>query len=298
MHEISDCLPNFRSLTFLVLTFLIMASSASAQEIIFADDFEQGTPIAWTKIEKLHPATAFLITDLDLRDPHFFVPVPFLGCLDLTDAEIPGVTASLNQQIEAAITGDTGSDGWLDFSFLLLFRPLDVNGLLDMRLGLCSSPVESTSCVPSPMPARLWAHYDTQASGICLDTIAGSTSGYLPEIDVPAAPCFAALELSTILPLDDQEVPLQDAQIGAEFTDDPTDSLINGLVRAFLHESDADAITIPADIPLIGGQPVSAFLPGGASNCAALDDRDILNSETGWWLYFNFEAQLVPYSEN
>jgi len=46
-------------------------------------------------------------------------------------------------------------------------------------------------------------------------------------------------------------------------------------------------------VPLIGGQPLSALLPGGAGNCAAGDDRDMLNGEPGWWFYFAIEAERV-----
>jgi len=64
-------------------------------------------------------------------------------------------------------------------------------------------------------------------------------------------------------------------------------------LRGFVREIDADQILIPPDVPLIGGQPLSALLPGGAGNCAAGDDRDMLNGEPGWWFYFAIEAERV-----
>jgi hypothetical protein len=48
-------------------------------------------------------------------------------------------------------------------------------------------------------------------------------------------------------------------------------------------------------VPIVGGQPLSSVLPGGAGNCAAGDDRDVLDAVTGWWFYLNYPADEVPY---
>ena len=71
--------------------------------------------------------------------------------------------------------------------------------------------------------------------------------------------------------------------------------MTDGLLLGFLLESEADAILIPADIPVVGGQPLSALFPGGTGNCSGGDDRDVHMSESGWWLYFNFTATLIDW---
>ena len=51
--------------------------------------------------------------------------------------------------------------------------------------------------------------------------------------------------------------------------------------------------TVAGDLPIVGGQPITVLLPGGAGNCAAHDDRDIANGVSGWWFYFNFPGDAV-----
>ncbi len=47
-----------------------------------------------------------------------------------------------------------------------------------------------------------------------------------------------------------------------------------GLMRGFLSEAEAATVLLPATLPIVGGQPITVLLPGGAGNCAAHDDRD------------------------
>ena len=43
---------------------------------------------------------------------------------------------------------------------------------------------------------------------------------------------------------------------------------------------------------------VSSLLPGGTGNCNSGDDRDIgPGGVRGWWVYFNFTAEPVTWSE-
>ena len=53
----------------------------------------------------------------------------------------------------------------------------------------------------------------------------------------------------------------------------------------------------PADLPLVGGRPVSSLLAGGTGNCASSSDKDRLDGVPGWWFYLNFTAQQVPWIE-
>jgi hypothetical protein len=92
-------------------------------------------------------------------------------------------------------------------------------------------------------------------------------------------------------------LPLQDAQIAAVYSGNPATGLTSGLLRGFLRESDAGQIVLPASLPIVGGRLLSSILPGGSGSCANHNGRDILNGVSGWWLYINFQAARVPWTE-
>ena len=93
------------------------------------------------------------------------------------------------------------------------------------------------------------------------------------------------------------EVTLRDLERAGGFVGMPTSSLTDGWIRGFVRESDADAILLPADVPLVGGQPFSILLPGGSGNCAAGDDRDMHEGVAGWWFYLEYSAVEILYSD-
>lgn len=274
----------------------------AAQEI-FVDGFESGNTLAWSVVVGGAPLVSpdpFRLSDLDLRDPHVFVTLPIFGCTDFTDQDLPlGLGPSLNNQIETSITTDSDGDLLLDASFLLLFRPFATNAValrVDSGGGNCLAPQASTTCAAVPGAPPTTGAYDTQSSGLCLDTVPGTTSGYSPGITAPNGPCFVTVARSATLDLGGLSIPLIDLQLAASFGSDPVNSLGNGLMRGFLTEQAADAILLPADLPVVGGQSLSILLPGGTGNCAGHDARDTHNSEIGWFFYLNFPADRVPYS--
>jgi len=279
---------------------MILCPPASAQEEIFSDGFEDGTFSAWAAAVGLPEATPFRFDDLDLRDPHVFADVPVFGCQDFTDDPIAGgLIPSLNDQLETSIVDDGDGDGFLDTSILLLLRPLDTSGpghALETRRGLCTAPLATTTCAPDPATPAQYASYAALQSGFCLEPLPGTTSGYIPGIDLPVAVCFVTTPLDLVIGYDGFEIPLQSATLAATFVGEPPDDLATGLIMGFLSEADADAILIPPEIPVVGGQPITILLPGGSGSCAGHDDRDVLDSTTGWWFYFNFSAEVVPYS--
>ena len=83
--------------------------------------------------------------------------------------------------------------------------------------------------------------------------------------------------------------------VRATFVGLPAQGLVNGLLRGFISETDADNTIMPASLPLVGGQPLSALLAGGTNNCAPHSDIDINQGVSGWWFYLNFSAvRLSP----
>jgi len=94
----------------------------------------------------------------------------------------------------------------------------------------------------------------------------------------------------------DLEIELLASQAGGGFLGGPPPgSIEDGLLFGFLTEAAADTILLPADLPIVGGQPVSVLLPGGTGNCAAGDDRDTFDGMSGWWLYPDYRAEPVPF---
>ncbi len=287
----------------LALAVCLASRGARAQDPIFADGFESGNTLAWTTSvgePPLAPAEVFRFSDLDLRDPHLFVTIPVFGCTDFTDQDLPfGLGPSFNSQLATLITSDGNTDGFLDLSSLLEFRPFDAaaSGLrLDLASGLCAAPFPPASCDPDPTTVPQTAAYSAQAAGTCLAPVAGTTSGYTPAVGATPGPCFVSAPRPVTLSLNGLPLPLRGTQLAGRLLDSPPTAFDQGLMMGFLRETDADAILLPPEVPQVGGQPLSVLLPGGSGNCAAGDDRDTFEGQSGWWFYFAFTADAVAFT--
>ncbi len=291
----------------LLPAILLLFSAAGVAEgqpgtLIFADGFESGNALAWTQSVGEPPLSAPFVerlSDLDLRDPHLFVPVPVIGCFDFTDQPLPlGLGPSFNGQTETLITTDGDGDTFLDLSTLLQFRPLvplATGERLDLASGQCTAPLTGTSCTLDGLSLPQTTQYSGQAVGTCLGALAGTTSGYSPAVASTPAPCFVTAARPISLTLNDLTLPLRSFQLAGTFVAAPV-GLESGLLRGFLRESDANTILLPAELPIVGGQPLSILLPGGTGSCAPGDDRDTHEGVSGWWFYFEFPAEEVGFS--
>lgn len=239
--------------------------------------------------------TAFRFSDLDLRDPHLFVS--FIGCRDFTDTQLAGY--SFNGQLQTHIQTDGDGDGKLDENFVLVFDPVDPSAstsqLIYESALSCTAPLASTTCdgntgVAIPLTVT------QQAGGTCLAALAGTTRPYTPAITSSSAPCFVTAPFALAMQVGGIPLPLTSVQIGGTFSGSPTDHLVNGLMRGFLSQADADATILPASLPLVGGQPLSKMLAGGTGACPTYSDKDVNGGVSGWWFYFNFSAVAVPYT--
>jgi len=247
---------------------------------------------------------AFRITDLDLRDPHMYVN--FLGCRDFTDTAVGGF--SFNGNLQTSIQTDSEPDGQLDTSLLLVFDPLDPAAALGpMRFGpsTCTAPLNGTLCGPNPTETLQSMTALNASSGSCLGVLAGTTVHfYSPAVTTATSPCFSSDEHTLTLNLIGIPFTLRNARIAATYSPSPTSTLVNGLIRGFLTQTDADNTIIPSTSPLIGGMALSGLFPGGDppgannTNCAAWSDRDLGPDGVtqGWWMYFNFTATAVAYT--
>ena len=261
------------------------------------DDGNQNNNDSCTNMCKKGP-TAFRFSDMDLRDPHVFVN--FLGCRDVTDAQLVGF--SVNNEIQKSIQNDNSmpADGLLDLSPTAVFRPLtQANGAttaLDFYFADCTSPMASTSCKPGAIsPASVTA--TIASTGTCMAPIAGTTKPYSPAITNATGPCFATSSTTVTLSLAGIPITLHDARVAATFSGAPATNLVNGLLVGFISEADADATILPSSLPLVGGQPLSSLLAGGTNACPGYSDKDTDGAVVGWWFYLNFVATKATWSD-
>lgn len=230
-------------------------------------------------------SSLFRFGDLDLRDPHIFANVFLFGCQDLT--------TQTNDQLQTSIQGDANGDGFLDRSTVVEFLPLNqaaATNLFDSGRASCTAPFATTTCGPINSSA-IMGSATLSTTTTCLATVPGSIGQvYVPAVTSSSVPCFASPPGTIMLDLGGIPVPLTGAQIAGRFVGSPATSLDNGLLRGFISEVDATNTILPASIPVIGGQPLSSVLRGGAGNCAAGSDKDVFNGVTGWWFYLNYVA--------
>ncbi len=241
--------------------------------------------------DALAQGTLFRFDDLDLRDPHVFVN--FIGCRDVTDTLLVGF--SVNGELQTNIQTDGDGDGNLDLSYVVEFLPLDQSlptNLMDSGTAQCRAPIATTVCSPIVQSAIAGDATLSSVAG-CLAPLPGTTRPYAPAIGSTSGPCFASPPGTMTLDLGGIPLTLRDAQIAATFVGNPAGNLVNGLLRGFISEADANATIVPASFPLVGGQALSALLPGGSGNCASFNDKDVNGGVMGWWFYLNFTAPRV-----
>lgn len=229
------------------------------------------------------PPTSTRLDTMELRDPHLFA---LGGSFDVTD--------NVNTAISDGITTDMTDppDGKLDLSFVMLFRPWNPSaqsGRVDAVAGAaCTAPESSTTCMSDPAATVIIAN-GTNGDTTCLAPAQGTTGGYSPGVGTPSGRCFVTDKHEVMLTLGPVSLMLQDTQIAATYSTSGH-SLSNGLMVGFITKAAADATILPADLPVVGGMPLSSLLkdsdkdtgPGGAD---------------GWWFYLNFTASEVPYTE-
>ncbi len=245
------------------------------------------------------PPSVFRIDSLALRDPHVFVTV--IACTDLTN-NFAGL--SVNEQIAAQLTKDSEPDGYYDLSVLASFRPLNQPPLpgatIELGTGHCTAMPNAEVC-DSDGSTPGSTLYNNQSSGVCLSPLPGTTGAnnvgnYSPVMSTSSAPCFNTIPVDITFPFGVFTIPLQNVVGSGTYNTDPATQLQSGLLYGFLSETDANAIILPSSIPLVGGQPLSKYLPGGMGCCATHTAKDIgPNSQPGWYFYLNYTAHKVTW---
>ena len=297
-------MPPIRAFT-LALTGLLFAHPSHAQTL-----GAENAPIAimaelapnWffsDGLEFVMPTALIRSTSLKIRDPHFFAPVfpPFV-CPDFTDNDLAGQpNSAVNNQINLTLTTDSDADGFLDSSPLWIFQNALAGPQIrrfDTANGQCSAPLASTTCsFPAATTADTYTVINSGADS-CFSPIAATTGGYTPSVATVLAPCWlGAAKPQASLNFNGVAVPLFGVRMGGAVTaaDGPIGRV---MMRGFLRESDANAIILPAALPLIGGRPLSVLLKGGTGSCATGSDKDVLDGVAGWWFYTEQTIASVP----
>ncbi len=259
--------------------------------------------------------TAFRFTILELRDPHTFATLPLLGCRDITDSVPLGLAPSFNESLRESIELDKNGDGSLDLNGLIFFladdivvgtaahhsgtawNPEDAEGETIFHFGLCAPPAEAPMCEPDALRPVHRIDYAREGDVDCMVAVESSLGGYEPAPVFPGAPCFLGEPFDAVIDIGGIPLPLIDIQLSATYVDAVPPRLVDGIFRGFLREAAADSVMLPSTVPLVAGEPLSTLLPGSANCCGGGDDREIgPTGEMGWWVYFNFEADEVPFT--
>jgi hypothetical protein len=230
-------------------------------------------------------ATAFRLIEAKLADPHVFADLG--GCADLTEL--------LDDQLADKIEKDKDGDGNLDLSLLNVFHPLDPTAptaTVEVGPAECAAPMPGAGC-QLDAASTVSSTATQKAAGSCLGALAGTVDP-ASTVSTATAPCYATESISMPLTLGPVELTLTDARVGGTFAASST-RIDHGLARGFVSESQADAIILPDDLPIVGGRPLSSLLPGGQDSCQTVDGRDIAPDGTtrGWYFYINFTARTV-----
>jgi hypothetical protein len=229
---------------------------------------------------------AYRITSLTLRDPHTFVE--FNGCNDVTNF------ADGTEQYR--IDHDSNVDGYFDDSQVIVFRPLSQTGGTQTPAelyfqALCTTI--GTTCKPGSIAsASLTA--SNLATGTCLQPVAGTTKPYNPAVTDATAPCFSTNATNLTGEVLGTAVSLSSVQVAGTYTGTPATTITNGLYAAFITQTDAQSNN--AQVGLVNAS-IASFFPGGSGNCNNMSDKDTLMGTQGWWVYYNFTATAVPWTD-
>jgi hypothetical protein len=273
--------------TTLRATALLLACAAAG-----CLDSDPGAELASTEDQvetKTTGPSSFRVTKVNIRDPHVFVGSGRM-CADMT-AQLD-VAINLGLDLPAP-------DGLLWQSPTVVFRPLAPRARtseVEVHNARCTAPASRTTCSPGRLSP--WTASATNASsGTCLAPVPNTDGRYSPRVQSPSGPCFATPASDMTIGVPGGSVTLRRVSVGGTYLGNNAHKIKDGLLRGFLVESEADEVILPANLPVVGGQPLSALLGGGRGSCGPRADKDSLDGVSGWWVYINFDATGVPWRE-
>jgi cysteine-rich repeat protein len=272
--------------------------------------------------------TGFRVTSLRLISPRIVASIPFGGCQDITDncPSVAGICASdsLNTELLNALRPMSMS-GSYSLHIVNLFRPLSPAAATtpaELHLNpVCDEAPTPDSCGPDPTPDVIMTTTNNQTAGTCytpvaadVNTRAGTPAAYSPTANTVSAPCSISDPVTLTVTVSGISIPLANARVGATYTGSPPNRLVSGIVTGFLSETAAADITLPADLPVVGGDSLYEHLQAGnrtATNSAGMSVADGCNrgggaseddADTGpggvrgFWFFLNFEAERITWT--
>jgi hypothetical protein len=239
------------------------------------------------------PPVALRMTELYLRDPHFFLNSTSMNPTDITDMAFLGQSVNGNL-IPNGMTMDYDGDGFLDVSFMFLFQPLDPNasgGQLRMTDGNC--PVATPmKCMAKPKAGLdVQGAIENKKTGTCLQAVAGSTGGYTPPVGEPAGPCFSTTTgADFVMTVGGIAVAVTSGRISGSY--DSSGGVMTGLIEGFVTKAEAMKALLPAYLgPPLAGTPLDMYLKAQDTDMAQSP-----NGQNGYWLYLNFVAKSATFT--
>ena len=254
----------------------------------------------------------------------------------LTEADLPtgcqDRTEMINQQLPAAInTIKKDKDGaplihngeqQYALNLLLHFESLDqktpapekkaevIVGALCTLSDKCERCTIENGCKdpesdPIDYDIDPLSSYTNKETGVCLDVESGTAT--YEGINKVENLCFSIDKREETIPLTELiTLNLKDLQFAAVYNEEPAIYLVKGLMKGFLSEEDAKKLKIEDNLlgslaaPHLTGKNLSNFIPGGTDVCSEAtvpSQMDVNNGENGWWIYLNFEAERVEFTD-
>ncbi|MCA9608572.1 MAG: hypothetical protein KC619_23375, partial [Myxococcales bacterium] len=242
------------------------------------------------------PLTAYRVTSLSLMDPHFYT-VLGTSCNDITTT----VNTLLVSTVDDYSLNAAG-----------LFQPLDIaraTNPIEIHFGAsCGPSTPRDACGPSPGATVIstTANNMLPATSVCMRADpAHLNTAYTSPINVASGPCFVTDPQTFVVNLGAAILTLSSAQMAGTFVGGASPTrVVNGIIRGFLSETEAQLVTFDPMIPIVGGDTVYQHLAAGGapgSACESIsgfttDDRDTVAGEAGYWFYLNFEAERVDWT--
>ncbi|AKF05542.1 DUF4215 domain-containing protein [Sandaracinus amylolyticus] len=276
-------------------------------------------------IEMSMPPTGFRITSLTLISPRVIVDVPLGGCQDITVncASVFGGCAAdgVNTMLAQALNPTTTTGGEYSLHLVPIFRPYapgTATTPADFHLNAeCNQSPTPDSCGPAATaPSVAMSSVTNRSTGTCftpiaseVNTRAGTPAAY-PTVNTVSGPCFISDAETLTIDIGGILVPLRDATLSAAYDGTAVGSrrLVNGVVRGFLTEADALTAALPADLPLVGGDPLYEHLQAGNRTVSGVadacnvgggtneDDADMNGTTRGFWFFLNFTAEEITWT--
>lgn len=253
-----------------------------------------------------YEATAFWLHSVELLSPR--PRVSALGCRD--------ATGTINDKMEARLTGDEDGDGYRDGAAVALFSPLDpsaAEGSAAVHFANCSA--ESAEGSEADVPAACGPSDKIRVDALIVNKSDSCLATDRSTIDAPyqalvpdavTGPCFESEAVDTDVIVAGITIPLIGVRIAGTYADEAGTRISSGLVSGFLTTENADSLIAPAinvSIVSFPEAPFSKYLPEGTGACGLRGETPGFTKgkgpggEDGWWMYFSFEADQVAYDE-